>query len=61
MSPPKGRHVGQELGLDRQTGVSSQSDRLLEIGGIPVNVDGSKLFSVSRPVVYRTLNRRHPP
>ena len=59
--PPKGLDVGQELGLDRQAGVSSLSDRFAQMGGSPVNDDGAALFSVSRPTVYRTLNRYYFP
>ena len=51
--------MGQELGLYRQAGVFPLFDRFVEMGSIPVNDDGGELFSVSRPTVYRTLNRRH--
>ena len=33
---------GQELGLDGQPGVFPLSDRLAEMGGIPVNDDGGE-------------------
>ena len=36
VGPPKGRDVGQELGLDRQPGVFPLSNRFAEMGGIPV-------------------------
>ena len=57
---PKGLDVGQGLGLDCPAGVFSLPHRFAEMGGIPVNDDGAELFSVSRPTVYRTFNRRHP-
>ena len=34
--------MGQELGLDRQAGVFSLSDRFAEMDGIPVNDDGGE-------------------
>ena len=34
--------LGQELGLDGQTGVFPLSDRFAEMGGIPVNDDGGE-------------------
>lgn len=50
--------MGQELGLNGQSGVFSPSDRFVEMGGIAVNDDDAELFSGSRPTVYRTLDRR---
>ena len=57
----EGWDVGQYLGLDREARKFPLSDRFAEMSGIPVNDDGGELFSVSRPTVYRTLNRHHPP
>ena len=59
--PPKGQDVAQELGIDREVRKFPLSDRFAQMGGSPVNNDGGELFPVSRPTVYRTLNRRHPP
>ena len=42
VSPPKGRDVGQELGLNGQASVFSLSDRFVEMGGIPVNDNGGE-------------------
>ena len=51
MSPPKGRDVGQELGLDGQASVFPLSDRFVEMGGIPVNDDGGEEVEPSQAVV----------
>ena len=51
MGPPKGRDVGQELGLDGQPGVFPLPDRFAEMGGIPVNDDGGEQFEPGHAVV----------
>ncbi len=49
--PPKGRDVGQELGIDCQPGVFPLSDRLVEMGSIPVNDGGGEQVEPSHAVV----------
>ena len=51
VSPPKGRDVGQELGLNGQSGVFPLSDRFVEMGGIPVNDDGGEQVEPSHAIV----------
>ena len=51
VSPPKGRDVGQELGLNGQAGVLPLSDRFVEMGGIPVNDDGGEQVEPSHAAV----------
>ena len=43
--------MGQELGLDGQSGVFQLSDRFAEIGGIPVNDDGGEQVESGHAVV----------
>ena len=43
--------MGQELGIDRQAGVFSLSDRFVEMGGIPVNDDGGEKVEPGLAVV----------
>ena len=43
--------MSQELGLDRQAGVFSLSDRFAEMGGIPVNDDGGERVEPGHAVV----------
>ena len=42
VGPSMGRHGGQEVGPDGPAGEFSLSDRILEMGGIPVNDDGGE-------------------
>ena len=51
MAPPKGRDVGQKLGLNGQAGESPLSDRFAEMGGIPVNDDGGQQVEPGHAVV----------
>ena len=51
VAPPKGRDVGQKLGLNGQAGESPLSDRFAEMGGIPVNDDGSEQVEPGHAVV----------
>ena len=51
MSPPKGRYVGQEFGLDRQPGIFPLRDRVGEMGGIPIDDDGGEQVESGHAVV----------
>ena len=42
--------MGQELGLDGQSGVFPLSDRFAKLGGIPVNDDGGEQFEPGHAV-----------
>ena len=51
VGPPNGWDVGQEVGLEGQTGVLSMSDRLAEMGRLTVNDDGGEQAKPGHTVV----------
>ena len=60
MSPPKGRDVGQEVGLDCQAGLFPLPDRFAEMGSIPVNDNGGEQVESSHAGVLAIAGAVEP-